>query len=512
MFSDMKVAAALMPLLLGSSSAAVFPRQANTTAACEQLAAAFPNQMYAPNTANYTLNAIDNIWSMTCQLAPSCVFTPTTAEDVSKAVGIIHDTQAVFSVVSGGHMPVPGAQTNNGGVVIAMVSMNTLELNDDHSVASIGPGNRWQGVYDWLANYGLAVAGGRYSNVGVGGILLAGGISFFGDHVGWGVNTIVGYQVVLGNGTIIEVSNGSYSDLSWALKGGGNNYGIVTRYDMKTYPTTSAYGGILIWEGEDTLAEMAAAGDNFYLSPEGLASAQTHINPSYTVSRQDNGTMLWQSVLVTLSNGTFDGEPSSLVNFTAIDAPSVGSVQQFDSWVDIPSLVQEYNTADVNGHGQLFGCLASTITTRITQLMIDTILKAAVDELSDVNGLFVAISPEPISTNWLQAAQDAGEYAIDLDPSEGLLVLLMTVTWVDAADDQKTLDFVNSSLTKLKQSLEDAGTYRQFIYMGDAAPGQEPYSTYGKGDGANVDRLNSVQAAYDPLGVFKNLITSGFKL
>lgn len=65
-------------------------------------------------------------------------------------------------------------------------------------------------------------------------------------------------------------------------------------------------------------------------------------------------------------------------------------------------------------------------------------------------------------------------------------------------------------LPKLKEALVDRHLHYDFIYLGDAAPGQYPYSTYGKG--ASLARMKRVQAAYDPLGIFRDLVTSGFKL
>ena len=143
-------------------------------------------------------------------------------------------------------MPVPGAADITDGVLISMTRLATTEL--DGSTAKIGPGNRWVDVYMWMNSYGLATAGGRFGPVGVGGLLLGGGINYFGSHMGWSANSVLNYEVVLANGDIINANASSNRDLWWALKGGSSNFGIVTRYDMATFSMSSVWGGSLAYD------------------------------------------------------------------------------------------------------------------------------------------------------------------------------------------------------------------------------------------------------------------------
>jgi hypothetical protein len=365
----------------------------------------------------------EDIWSATCVKDPACVFLPSNARDVAAAIKIVQATQTIFSVISGGHMPVPGAQSNDGGVLISMANITTRKFNRDRSVASIGPGNRWIQVYDWTAKFGLAVAGGRYSNVGVGGLLVSGGINFFGNRFGFSVNTIVGVEVVLGSGEIVEASKSKNSDLFWALKGGSNNFGVVTRYDLFTIPITSAYGGLAAWQGLNATDQFIKACQSFLeAGPAGIEDLHTEINPSITIIPTPQG-VTWQPVIAPFVAGNYSAAgPPSLKNFTAIPNAPLNTLQQFDSFVDVPANVQSVNTEDENGQGQLFGCLSAKIVPGVVQLAVDTTLRPAIAQLSNVEGAFVALSPEPISQLQLQAAQNSGEYAIDLDPADGSFV------------------------------------------------------------------------------------------
>ncbi|KAK8024445.1 hypothetical protein PG993_012511, partial [Apiospora rasikravindrae] len=93
----------------------------------------------------------------------------------------------------------------------------------------------------FLETHGVTVAGGRDADVGVGGFLLGGGISYFSGEMGLGCDTVVNYEVVLTNGTIVNANASDNSDLWRALKGGGSNFGIVTRYDMQTLPSRQLF-------------------------------------------------------------------------------------------------------------------------------------------------------------------------------------------------------------------------------------------------------------------------------
>lgn len=93
----------------------------------------------------------------------------------------------------------------------------------------------------------LSVIGGRVAAIGVGGLTLGGGISFFSSRYGWACDNVNTYQVVFADGSIQDVSHSTpYSDLYFALRGGGNNFGIVTRFDLVTFPQGN------LWAGSET--------------------------------------------------------------------------------------------------------------------------------------------------------------------------------------------------------------------------------------------------------------------
>lgn len=177
-------------------------------------------------------------WSIQeSEIRPTCILQPTTAQDVSEAVSIISTMDNCnFAIKGHGHAPAAGFANVGGGVTIDMTSLASVSLNHNSSVAKVGAGAKWLDVYQHLDGSSVQVAGGRNGNVGVGGLLIGGGISHFTTNVGWACDSVVNYEVVLSNGTLVNANKHCNSDLFLALKGGGNNLGVITRYDLETFP------------------------------------------------------------------------------------------------------------------------------------------------------------------------------------------------------------------------------------------------------------------------------------
>lgn len=297
-------------------------------AACHQLAAKFPSLVFSSNTSTYA-NQSALPWSETCLLSPSCVFLPQKAADVAAALPLIKEAHAPFAVISVGHMPVPGASTSEG-VLISLNDLSQLEYAEgsNKTIAQIEPGNKWLQVYQWLAQSGRAVNGGRYGQVGVGGLLLGGGIGYFSSKMGWGADSVVQYQVVLANGSIVHANRTSHPELFWALKGGSNNFGIVTRYDMLTMEVGDAFASGTIWQSASTPQWFEAL--NAYMAPGGGA--------------EDVNAAIMPIVALTPGDGTYEvislefysepvASPKAFENFTAIDGPTRLHESKVGSWM-----------------------------------------------------------------------------------------------------------------------------------------------------------------------------------
>lgn len=173
-----------------------------------------------------------------------CFVSPTTAAQVSTIMKIVSFLRTPFSVRSGGHSPNPfWSSIDTEGILISLSNLDQITLSSGNSIASIGPGQRWGAVYEALDSYELGVIGGRVPTVGVGGLILGGGLSHFSPEYGLAADNVQNFevgeshtplfcrlylnkiQVVLADGSIVDANASENSDLFWALKGGGPNFG-----------------------------------------------------------------------------------------------------------------------------------------------------------------------------------------------------------------------------------------------------------------------------------------------
>ncbi|CAI7653218.1 unnamed protein product [Penicillium pancosmium] len=378
--------------------------------ACAQLAATFPDHITVSGTKSYTTK-IDAVWSQTCIEDAFCVLEPRTARDVSTAIGILRKTKAKFAVRSGGHMPKSGANSISDGVLISLTYLNILDLKPDHKVAHVGPGLRWHEVYTWMAGHKLTTAGGRFGPVGVGGLLLGGGINYYGSKVGWSTNNVVNFEVVLADGRIVQANSSSNKDLFWALKGGSQNFGIVTRYDMKTFAIQEIWAGTLAYPATSLDAYIHAIA-NFSSRDGGSADALAAADPLLLMYPN---TSQIQPAVVLLYNAPVK-EPAALEIFTKIPAASnSASLRTFTNFV----VEQNSSSYWDRNNRRSFWTTAVKATPQAVYLANNTFFETAIEQVSDLPDLLTSITFQTITEDWLDAALASGGDAIDLDPAEG---------------------------------------------------------------------------------------------
>jgi FAD/FMN-containing dehydrogenase len=154
--------------------------------------------------------------------------------DVSLAIKTINFLKLKFATRSGGHSPNPGwSSIGEPGILIDLQKLNAISVSADKKVATIGPGQRWGEVYKTLDPYELSVVGGRIPQVGVGGLILGGGFFHFSGKYGLAADNVKNFEVVLADGSVVNANAQSNSDLFWALKGGGPNFGQFLALHVK---------------------------------------------------------------------------------------------------------------------------------------------------------------------------------------------------------------------------------------------------------------------------------------
>ncbi|KAL0567255.1 hypothetical protein V5O48_014742 [Marasmius crinis-equi] len=185
-------------------------------------------------------------WASSSTELAQCSVQPGTAEDVGIILGIIGKTRTPFAVKGGGHTTNVNFSSTTG-VQIAMTRFSEVTYDAQSQTAVIGSGLIWDDVYEALAPYNVNVVGGRVSGVGVAGFTLGGGYSYLSNQYGLTIDNVVAFELVTPDGSVANVTETSDPELFFSLKGGLNNYGIVTRFTMRTYPQGQVWGGLAMY-------------------------------------------------------------------------------------------------------------------------------------------------------------------------------------------------------------------------------------------------------------------------
>jgi FAD/FMN-containing dehydrogenase len=336
-------------------------------------------------------------WTPTDYLSPECVFTPTSTLQVSVAVVVIGALRATFAVRGGGHMPIRGYANTEGGVLIGLSSLNQATLSADKSYVSVGPGLRWEDVYSYLEPYGLVALGGRVGIVGVPGLLLGGGISFYSNQYGFAADNVVAYEVVLGSGEIVTATSTQYPDLFWALKGGGNSFGIVTRFDLSTFASPTICAGIIEVPSVEKDAFLSAvAGFGQY----GSADAKAAVIPSIFMLGSLNTTVYTSALFY---DGTECAQPS-LANFTALAAIE----STYGNATTLASYIKGTDALIGPGTRQVFRVVASYANADALQIVHDAFVEMVTANIWNVTNLQASVAFQPITKNFIQQGISKG--------------------------------------------------------------------------------------------------------
>ncbi|KAH6676852.1 hypothetical protein F5X68DRAFT_157267 [Plectosphaerella plurivora] len=220
------------------------PAPQNTLASIQCLKdAGLEAVLLTPEDSEYAVRQ-ESYWSDSAKIKPASIVLPRSAEEVATVIKALVAAGQKFAIRSGGHTNWAGSNNIEGGVTIDLSRLNTTVYDADSETATIGPGNRWREVYSELHKHGRVVAGGREGNVGVAGLLLGGGNTFFTAQRGFACDNVIEYEVVLADGQIVKASPGENSDLFRVLKGGSNNFGVVTSFKMNAIKCDKVWGGM----------------------------------------------------------------------------------------------------------------------------------------------------------------------------------------------------------------------------------------------------------------------------
>ena len=216
------------------------------------------------------------VWNGMVARVPALVVQPTSAADVAAAVGFASGHGLLLSIKGGGHN-MAGTSIAERGLTLDMSRLRDVTVDPDTRLAYVGSGCLLQDVDRATQTHGLATPLGSFSSeVGVAGLTLGGGLGYLTRRFGWTADNLEEVEIVTADGETRTANRDEHADLFWALRGGGGNFGVVTRFTFRVHevgPTVT--GGLVAWSADRVDEVLAAYRDLTEAAPRELTAAVT---------------------------------------------------------------------------------------------------------------------------------------------------------------------------------------------------------------------------------------------
>ncbi|KAI2634996.1 FAD-binding domain-containing protein [Hypomontagnella submonticulosa] len=462
-------------------------------------AAGLGDVVYSAGESSYQARE-KSYWSLSQRAGPWAIVQPRNTEEVSKAVKALVDTPGLkFAVRSGGHMWAGHSNNITEGITIDLGLLDKTTYNPETKLASLEPGSRWNKTYNEVVKQGVLIVGGRDREVGVGGFLIGGGISFYTCRYGWGCDQVANFEVVLADGSIVQANRDSHPDLFRVLKGGIGNFGIVTRFDVNTFPAKPFWDGVITC-GPDATDKIIAAYVDFSSKLAETPDNQCVIFFNFFPS----ATKLLTTVLLT--NLDNEEKPKSLAMWEDIPGQHDFSSKMLTEKVETFHTASEKYDCWVTS---TFYCDARLVKRSITEF------EALIEKLKGVfpgANFKTHLVVQPLIPDWAKHGQAQGGNVFGIENlTGGDCVNLLLGVEVDSLELMKSAvePAAKTMFANIKEHAASLGKDVDFLYLNYCAEWQNPLATYGV---ENIKLMKEAAKKYDPTGVFQDRIPGGFKI
>jgi FAD/FMN-containing dehydrogenase len=200
---------------------------------------------------------------------PAVIIRPVDAGEVARVIALARERGLDLAVRGGGHS-YAGHSVNDGGIVLDLSLMKALQIDVHRRLAWTETGLLAGEVTSALGTHGLAVGFGDTGSVGIGGLTLGGGVGYLVRKHGLTIDDLLAADVVTADGRLLHADAQQHPDLFWALRGGGGNFGVATRFQFRLHPLPTITGGMLILPATpESISSFVAAAQ---LAPDELST------------------------------------------------------------------------------------------------------------------------------------------------------------------------------------------------------------------------------------------------
>jgi FAD/FMN-containing dehydrogenase len=402
------------------------------------------------------------------------------AADVIHSVNFSREHALLLAVRSGGHNA-GGLGICDDGLVIDLASIKYTRVDPMARTVTAGGGCTWGDVDHATHVFGLATPSGIISTTGVGGLTLGGGIGHLTRKCGLTIDNLLSADVVLANGTFVKATAGENSDLFWAIRGGGGNFGVVTSFTFKLHPIDMIYGGPMLYELNETADVMKWYRDLIPTAPDDLNGFFAFLTvppaapfPEHLHLKNMCGIVWAYAGPLTKGEETF--RPIRAFKKATLDLvgplPQPALQSMFDAlyppglqWYWRADFVNELSDAAITQHIHFGNALPSMHSTM---------------HLYPINGAASRVGKKDTAWNYRDATWAQVMVGVDPDPANNERIISWTKSYYDALHPYSA-----------------GGAYVNFL-MGDEGEDRVK-KTYGD----NYERLVAIKNKYDPNNLFR---------
>lgn len=462
---------------------------------------AISNDLVAlPGSDEYEKLAGSYFTELERELKPACFMTPGSASQVADILRAIKPftKPSTLAICGAGQQATPGVANVGDGITIHLRKLRGIQINKEKETVSVGAGELMGDVYGAVTAAGLGVVGNRHSSGGVGGDAIQGGLSYFAYARGFICDNVVNYEVVLADGQIANANADTNRDLWVALKGGANNFGVVTRFDLRVFPQGQLWGGKVFYF-EPSFSGQVQSLVEYLNDPSPDADVHICLSLGYTPT----GDMLGLNDIFC----TRPEKPKALEPFADVQP----QIEQMNSLrvADLKALTDEaFSGAVTNRVVKMTTTVKAEV--EVLEYAVEA-FRATYSKLKGVGNLLYSITFEPIPVSLIQRSVANGGNSLGLRPSDGpLVVILLYSSWDKSSDDEKIYDANKDALRAIEAKARESDASSPFLYMNYAFPRhQDPITSYGP---ESTAQLQAVSKKYDPEGFFQRSGVGPWKL
>jgi FAD/FMN-containing dehydrogenase len=218
-------------------------RTSDANISIPQIREELTGQVVVPDDAEY--DRARQVFLPMFDRRPAVIIRPADAGEVAYVVSLARDSGLELAVRSGGHSSA-GHGVSEGGIVLDLSLMKGLEIDPERRTVWAETGLTAGEVTTAAAAHGLGVGFGDTASVGIGGLTLGGGVGYLVRKHGLTIDDLLAAEIVTADGQLVRADSAENPDLFWAIRGGGGNFGVATRFQFRLHPVDTVTGGMLI--------------------------------------------------------------------------------------------------------------------------------------------------------------------------------------------------------------------------------------------------------------------------